>query len=72
MLASSMEHGRAEGRQQGRLEGQAAILERQLTKKFGSVPVWAQDRLRNVTVGELETWADRILIAENVETVFGQ
>lgn len=67
-----MEHGRAEGRQQGRLEGQAAILERQLTNKFGSIPAWAQDRLCNATAGELETWADRVLVADNVETVFGQ
>jgi len=68
LLSSSMERGRAEGRQ----EGQAAMLERMLTKKFGAAPAWVQDRLRNATAAELDTWADRILVADSIETVFGK
>jgi hypothetical protein len=54
-----------------RNDGQSAIIGRQLAKKFGVVPEWAQERLRNASSGELEIWADRILVAGSVEEVFG-
>lgn len=53
-----------------RNDGQSALLGRILVSKFGEIPEWAQDRLRNASSGELETWADRILVASSVEEVF--
>jgi hypothetical protein len=65
------EKGRAQGEASGRLEGQAALLERQLAKKFGDAPAWVRERLLGASVSELEHWADRVLFADSAESVFG-
>lgn len=62
---------KTEGRLEGRLEGEALVLQRQLTRRFGSLPEWAQQRLRSASSEELETWADRVLDATRLEEVFG-
>ena len=41
------QEGRKEGRQEGRQEGELTILIRQIKKRFGSVPKWAEERLEN-------------------------
>ncbi|MDK2797246.1 MAG: hypothetical protein PWQ19_796 [Tepidiphilus sp.] len=41
-----------------------------LTRRFGSLPEWVQQRLRSASGEELETWADRVLDAQRLEDVF--
>ena len=60
-----------QGAQKGRLEGEALLLQRMLTRRFGPLPDWAQQRLRSASSEELETWADRVLDAQRLEDVFG-
>jgi hypothetical protein len=61
---------RQEGRQEGLLEGQRAVLLRLLTKKFGAVSPAVQQRLQAASDNELNLWADRILLAGSLEDVF--
>jgi predicted transposase/invertase (TIGR01784 family) len=60
------------GKLEGKLEGEAAILERQLTKRFGPLDETCRARLHSATVEQLECWADRILDAKTVDVVFAE
>jgi hypothetical protein len=65
-----MEQGRSEGRSEGRVEGQAAIVRRQLTRRFGPIPQAWQDLLDTASTAQLDLWADRLLDAKNLAEVF--
>lgn len=58
---------RLEGRQEGRHEGELAVLRRQLEKRFGPVPAWAGQKLAALSAGELEDLSERLLDARNLE-----
>ncbi len=49
------------GGQQGNLEGQANILMRQLTKRFGPLSPDTAQRPQTTTTEQLDMWVDRIL-----------
>jgi hypothetical protein len=51
-------------------QGRVAVLERLLTTKFGTLPAVITARLSSASDAELATWADRILTAGTLETVF--
>ena len=53
--------------QQGMREGEATLLERQLTRRFGPLSAETQSRLKNATLEQLEHWADNILDAKTLE-----
>jgi hypothetical protein len=50
-------------------KGQRGVLRRQLTRRFGSLPAWAEERLAQGSEAELELWTDRILDEETLEAV---
>jgi len=50
-------------------KGQRGVLRRQLTRRFGSLPAWAEERLSQGSEAELELWTDRILDEETLEAV---
>ena len=58
------------GMRQGRAEGERAMLERQLRRRFGQLPSEAAERLRRAPEAELETWADNVLDAGTLDEVF--
>jgi hypothetical protein len=60
-----------EGRQEGRREGEAALLRRQLIRRFGALPAWAEERLAQGSLERLETWGDRVLDAATLAEVLG-
>ncbi|MBF0179380.1 MAG: Rpn family recombination-promoting nuclease/putative transposase [Magnetococcales bacterium] len=62
--------GEQRGRQDGRQEGEAAMLTRQLQRRFGSVPDWASAKIANATSQALEEWSLRVLDARSLEEVF--
>ena len=62
--------GRQEGKREGRLEEASRLVRRLLMLRFGGLPDWAEDRLRQASTTDLERWADRILEAATLETVF--
>lgn len=78
MLAENLEYlvekerrkGRQEGLEEGRREGERRVLQRQLVLRFGELPEWATGMLESASAERLEGWADRILVASDLEDVF--
>lgn len=58
------------GRQEGRLEGEARVLGRLLTRRFGALPDWAEQRLAAADELELAAWTDAVLDAGTLDEVF--
>ncbi len=59
------------GKLEGKLEGESALLERQIAKRFGPLTDNTRIRLNTATTEQLETWAERILDAGTLAEVFG-
>ncbi len=66
------EEERQQGKLEGKLEGEAAVLQRQLTKRFSPLTEQTQQRLKSATLEQLELWADRILDAPTLSGVFDE
>src|SRR6266702_1824267 len=62
--------GIEKGIQQGFQQGEAFVLTRLLTRRFGPLPDWATERLAQASREELEQWAERVLEAQRLEDVF--
>ncbi|MBF0427790.1 MAG: DUF4351 domain-containing protein [Magnetococcales bacterium] len=59
-----------EGELKGKLDGEAKILTRQLQRRFGSVPAWANEKIAKADSTVLEEWSFRVLEAQSLESVF--
>ena len=70
IMAGAFQRVRNEARQQGRAEGERAVLERLLRLRFGLLPPDITEKLRQASVSDLETWAESVLDAETLEDVF--
>jgi hypothetical protein len=57
------------GIQIGELKGELKILRRQIKKRFGSVPNWAEERLAKLSAKELEELSVRVLDAKSIENL---
>ncbi|MGD0960830.1 MAG: DUF4351 domain-containing protein [Methylomonas sp.] len=64
------EEERREGKLEGKLEGETELLNRLLAKRFGPLPPWAQQKLAEAKLTDLESWSERILDAQKLENVF--
>ncbi len=62
--------GEQRGEQRGRQQEAASLLRRQLTRRFGPLPDWAEQRLQTAPLAELESWAERVLDATTLEAVW--
>ncbi len=54
-------------RQEGRQEGELTILRRLIEKRFGTMPVWAAEKLATLPPSELEDLSVRVLDAASIE-----
>ncbi len=61
---------REEGMQQGMQQGEARVLRHLLTRRFGALPEWVEQRLNSATAEQIEAWAERVIDADKLETVF--
>lgn len=52
-------------------EGKMAVLERQLTRRFGPLPADVEARIQAADNAALDDWCDRILEARTIDEVFG-
>jgi Putative transposase, YhgA-like/Domain of unknown function (DUF4351) len=72
--AEGMQQGVQQGVQQGmRLgvqQGEGVLLQRLLTRRFGSLPSTIEFRLTQASIEQLEVWGDRIFDAESLDDVF--
>ena len=62
--------GILEGERRGKLKGEALILQRLLTKRFGPLPKWAVEKIAQAQSEQLEQWSLQLLDAETLEEVF--
>jgi hypothetical protein len=54
-----------------RAEGEANVLVRQLTRKFGPLPEPTEAAIRAASFEQLEVWTDRVLVAASLDEVLG-
>ncbi len=56
-------------KQDGRIEGRQAILQRLVTKRFGQniLDLQFQERLQKATPEQLDLWAEKLLDAKNID-----
>jgi len=57
------------GQQEGRQEGEMALLCRQLERRFGPLPAWARQQIEAADTATLESWGVRLLEAPSLEDV---
>ena len=69
-VQQGIQRGMQQGMQQGRLEGKVQLLMRQLTVRFGELPVWVIDRLTRADESTLDVWTESVLTAESLDAVF--
>ncbi len=62
--------GKAEGRAEGRIEATSEIVRRQLTVRFGELPLEVSRRLEHATETDLRKWSERLLFASSLDGVF--
>jgi len=60
----------AEGRVEGRAEGQRRLVEKLLRLKFGVLSEAALARIAAATSTQLELWAERVLSADSLDEVW--
>jgi len=63
--------GHKQGLEEGRVEGEREMLRRQIEKRFGRLPAWAEKRLISFTAADIEDAVLRVLDAPNLKAVFG-
>ena len=66
------EAGKAEYWAKGRAEGKAEMLLRQLTRRFGPLPVALHQRITTAEPSELDVWADRVIDAPDLASVLAE
>ena len=66
----SRQEGRREGLAEGIRQGEAALLERLLRRRFAELPRWVSERLDKATHDELARWSERLLDARRLDDVF--
>ena len=61
-----LQEGREEGRKQGREEGVLCLL----NKRFGPVPSWAEERVKALSIDQLDELLEKMLVASSLHDVF--
>lgn len=61
IVTSWMQEGIERGLEQGRQEGEIAVITRLLSRKFGTVDAEVQERLRQLSIAQLEDLAEALL-----------
>ncbi len=67
VLGREYKRGLQEGESKGELKGELTVLRRQIQKRFGPIPSWAEERLAGRSTAELEELSVRVLDAQNLE-----
>ena len=57
---------------EGEIEGKIDGLARLLSRRFGPLPAWAEQRIAKANGDQLDAWFDGLLDAENLSDLLGQ
>ena len=60
------------GLEQGRNEGEAKLLRRQLEHRFKKLPKWVAVKLATATSAQIEEWEERLLEEKSLGAIFGK
>ncbi|WP_295583265.1 DUF2887 domain-containing protein [uncultured Lamprocystis sp.] len=71
IFAEGEAKGETKGETKGEAKGKAESLKRLLTRRFGPLPAWAEQRIDAVPVAQLDTWLDGIFDAASLEDLIG-
>jgi predicted transposase YdaD len=63
--------GEAKGKTEGKTEGKAEGIRRLLTRRFGPLPDWAEQRIAGAPSAQLDAWLDALLDADSVAALIG-
>jgi hypothetical protein len=69
-LQEGLEKGIEKGIEKGRKEGAAALLEHQLTRRFGPLPQTIHKKLAKASVAQMGIWSDALAEADSLKQVF--
>jgi flagellar biosynthesis/type III secretory pathway protein FliH len=64
------QEGEQKGKQEGKQEGESAMLCRLLSRRFGDLPDWVQEQVKNAPKEQIEAWFDRGVDALTLDDVF--
>lgn len=70
-LKKGLAQGLEQGLEQGRKQGAAALLERQLTRRFGPLPRTVRSKLARASEEQLAAWSDALDEAGSLKQIFG-
>ena len=64
------DNGMEKGLEQGRKEGAVALLEQQLTHRFGQLPQTVRNKLAKAGMDQLTAWAVALPAAQSLKQLF--
>jgi hypothetical protein len=67
VLGREYTRGLQEGRQEGKQEGELNLFRHLLVKRFGPIPAWAEQRLAQCPVDEIERLGERFFDVSSLE-----
>ena len=70
VIERARDEGIRQGIRQGRVEGERAVLERLLRRRFGLLAPEVAERLSQASARDLEAWAESVLDAETLDDIF--
>ena len=70
IVQTAREEGIEQGMRRGRVDGERAVLQRQLRRRFGSLSPDIAERVGEASAADIETWADKVLDADTLDEVF--
>ena len=70
-IEQGMSRGIERGMSRGRVEGERALLRRQLRRRFGVLSRETVARVDHASTRDLESWAENVLDAGTLDEVFG-
>lgn len=66
-----MQQGMQQGMEQGRIEARLQMLRRVMSLRFGELPPWVDDKLRDASDSDMDSWTEAALSADAIDGVFG-
>ena len=70
IVQTARDEGIEQGMRRGRVDGERALLQRQLLRRFGSLTAEVSERVSAASAADLEAWGDKVLDADTLDDVF--
>ncbi len=71
MADIAVKKGYAKGWPKGYAKGKAEMLLLVARHKFGRIPKWRKAQVQSANLEQVEDWADRLLSAPDIDSLFG-